>query len=104
MRDRPSAIAPAVPHAESRYANPPRTWQVITTGGDLSACSAELVADLGRFLDLRPDVTHLEIETENGGIFVARDWPSDYLEEADAILTRIRAAPGIRTITLPQGR
>lgn len=61
----------------------------------------ELVADLGRLLDLRPDIASLAIETDDGGeMIVARDWPSDRMEEADALLGRIEAAPRVRGLTL----
>lgn len=101
MRDVPPVIAPAVPYPADRYANPPRSWQVIMTGNITTALPLELDAVLGRLLDLRPDIGSLEIETDDGGgMLVARDWPSDRMEEADALLARIEAAPGVRGVTL----
>lgn len=104
MRDVPSVIAPAVPYPEDRYANPPRSWQLIVTGPHLDRLTPELVDELGRLLDLRPDIACLSVDTDDGGMLVARDWPSDYLEEADTLLARIEAAPGIRGVTLNRRR
>lgn len=100
MHDIPPAISPAVPYPEDRYANPPRSWQVIMTGDLPDPIPPGLVADLGRLLDLRPDITCLSVDTDDGGMLVARDWPSDYLEEADKLLARIERAPGIRGVVL----
>lgn len=101
MRDVPPAITAAAPYPADRYANPPRTWQLIMTGNITTPLPPELDADLGRLLDLRPDIGSLAIETDDGGgMLVARDWPSDRMEEADALLARIEAAPGVRMVTV----
>ena len=100
MRDTPPTITPAVHSPDKGYPNPPRSWQVIMTGNLTDPASFELVADLGRLLDLRPDLSHLTLDTDDGGIHVARDWPSDRMEEADELLARIEAAPGVRAVTL----
>lgn len=100
MHDVPPAISPAVPYPDDRYANPPRTWQVIVTGRNLDRLTPEMVADLGRLLDLRPDIGSLAIDTDDGGMLVGRDWPSDYLEEADMLLARIGDAVGVRSVTV----
>ncbi len=70
------------------------------TGPNLDRLTPGMGDDLGRLLDLRPDIACLSIDTDDGGMLVARDWPSDYLEEADALLARIERAPGIRMVTL----
>ena len=100
MRDIPPAVSPAVSYPDDRYANSPRTWQVIVTGRNLDRLTPEMVADLGRLLDLRPDIGSLAIDTDDGGMLVGRDWPSDYIEEADMLLARIEAEPGVRGVTL----
>ncbi|WP_375404495.1 hypothetical protein [uncultured Sphingomonas sp.] len=100
MRDIPPAIGPAVPYPDGGYANPPRSWQVIVTGPNLDRLTPELVDELGRLLDLSPEIACLSIDTDDGGMLVGRDWPSDYTEEADTLLARIEAAPGVRGVTL----
>jgi len=60
----------------------------------------ELVADLTRLLDLCPDLACLDLETDTGGIHVARDWPSDKVDEVAKLECRIAAAPGVRGLAL----
>ncbi|WP_375403728.1 hypothetical protein [uncultured Sphingomonas sp.] len=101
MRDIPPAVTwDGTPLPDDGYVHPRRSWQVVMTGQFDDSHPARLVEDLGRLLDLRPDIACLSIDTDDGGMLVGRDWPSDYLEEADAVLARIEAAPGIRTVTL----
>ena len=50
-------------------------------------------------LDLDPSISHLTVEVCDDHIHVARDWPSDRLEEADRLIDRI-AASGISTIVV----
>lgn len=100
MRDTPRAITPAAPYPERGYANPPRSWQVITTGQNLDRVTPAVVADLGRLLDLRTDIGFITLETDLGAVHVARDWHSDYVEEANDLLARIEVAPGMNGLTL----
>lgn len=102
MRNLPPAIDPALAVQENQYANPARTWQLIMTGDLPDPIPPALIADLGRLLDLRPDVGSLVIETDDGDMFVARDWPSDRMEEADELLIRIRSAAGVRSVTMQE--
>lgn len=81
-------------------ANERRSWQLLMTGDLPSPISAELIADLTRLLDLRPDLASLNLETDTGGIYVARDWFSDKVDEVEALERRIVAAPALRGLTL----
>lgn len=77
-----------------------RSWQLVMTGNLPDPLSPELIADLTRLLDLRPDLARLDLETDAGGVYVARDWPSDKVDEVEALGRRIATAPGVRGLTL----
>lgn len=77
-----------------------RSWQLVMTGDLPDPLSPDLIADLTRLLDLRPDLACLDLETDAGGIHVARDWPSDKVDEAAELERRIAAAPGVRGLAL----
>ena len=76
-----------------------RTWQLVMTGHGLHRIAPETQADMARLLDLDPSISHLTVEVGDDHIHVARDWPSDRLEEADRLLDRI-AASGVSTIVV----
>ncbi|QCI96230.1 hypothetical protein [Novosphingobium sp. EMRT-2] len=77
-----------------------RSWQLVMTGNLPDPLSPELITDLTRLLDLRPDLACLDLETDAGGVHVARDWSSDKVDEVAALERRIAAAPGVRGLTL----
>lgn len=77
-----------------------RSWQLVMTGDLPDPLSPELIADLTRLLDLRPDLACLDLETDAGGVHVARDWPSDKVDEVTELKNRIASAPGVRGLTL----
>lgn len=74
-----------------------RTWQLIMTGNGLHHITPETQADMARLLDLDPSISHLTVEIGDDHIYIARDWPSDRLEEADRRINRI-AASGVPVI------
>ncbi|MFK3891846.1 hypothetical protein [Sphingomonas sp. NPDC079357] len=74
-----------------------RTWQLVMTGNGLHRITPETQADMTRLLDLDPSISHLTVEIGDDQIHIARDWPSDRLEEADRLIDRI-AASGVSTI------
>jgi hypothetical protein len=76
-----------------------RTWQLIMTGDGLHRITPQAQADMARLLDLDPSISHLTIEIGDDRIHVARDWPSDRLEEADRLIDRI-AASGVSAIVV----
>lgn len=79
--------------------NRARTWQLVMTGNGLDRIAPETQADMARLLDLDPSISHLSVEVDEDNIHVARDWPSDRLEEADRLLDRI-AASGVSAIVV----
>jgi hypothetical protein len=77
-----------------------RTWQLIMTGrGGLEHVTPQAQADMARLLELDPSISHLTIEIGDDRIHVARDWPSDRLDEADRLLDRIIAS-GVSAIVV----
>lgn len=76
-----------------------RTWQLVMTGNGLDRVTPQAQADMARLLDLDPSVSHLTVEVGDDRIHVARDWPSDRLEEADGLIDRI-AASGVSAIVI----
>ncbi len=62
------------------------------TGNGLDRIAPETQADMARLLDLDPSISHLSVEVGDDHIHVARDWPSDRLEEADRLIDRIAAS------------
>lgn len=74
-----------------------RTWQLILTGHDLDRITPQAQADMARLLDLDPTISHLTVEVGDDRVHVARDWPSDRLEEAEDLIHRI-AASGVSAI------
>ena len=79
-------------------------WQVMVTGNTDAPISTEVVAALGRILDLLPGVGHLTLQTAGGGVLnVTRDFRSGYLDEVDKKITAIFAAdPQITGIGFPK--
>lgn len=75
------------------------TWQLVMTGNGLHRITSEAQADMARLLDLDPSVSHLTVEIGDDRIHVARDWPSDRLEEADSLIDGI-AASGVSAIVI----
>jgi hypothetical protein len=69
-----------------------RTWQLVMVGDGLHRITAEAQADMARLLDLDPAISHLTVEVGDASIHVARDWPSDRMEEADRLIDRITAS------------
>jgi hypothetical protein len=76
-----------------------RTWQLVMTGHDLHRITPEAQADMARLLDLDPSISHLTVEVGDVSVHVARDWPSDRMEEADRLIDRI-AASGVSAIVV----
>ncbi len=82
------------------YDDGKRSWQLVMTGDLPGPLTPELIADLTRLLDLRPDLTCLDLATDTGGVHVARDWSSDKVDEADELEHRIATATGVHGLTL----
>ena len=76
-----------------------RTWQLVMVGDDPHRITAEAQADMARLLDLDPAISHLTVEVGDVSVHVARDWPSDRMEEADRLIDRI-AASGVSAIVV----
>jgi hypothetical protein len=76
-----------------------RTWQLVVVGDGLHRITVEAQADMARLLDLDPSISHLTVEVGEDHIHVARDWPSDRMEEADRLIERI-AASGVSAIVV----
>lgn len=76
-----------------------RTWQLVMVGDGLHRITAEAQADMARLLDLDPAISHLTVEVGEASVHVARDWPSDRMEEADCLIDRI-AASGVSAISV----
>lgn len=79
--------------------DPARTWQLVITGNALHRITSEAQADMARLLDLDPSISHLTVEVGDDSIHVARDWPSDRMEEADRLIDSI-AASGVSGIVV----
>ena len=79
--------------------DPARTWQLVMTGNTLHRITPDAQADMARLLDLDPSISHLTVEVGDDRIHVARDWPSDRMEEADRLIDRI-AASGVSAIVV----
>lgn len=75
-----------------------RTWQLAMFGHGLEHVSPQAQADMARLLDLDPSISHLTIEVGDQRIHVARDWPSDQLEEADRLLQRVAGSGSLSAI------
>lgn len=76
-----------------------RTWQLVMVGDGLHSITAEAQVDMARLLDLDPSIAHLTVEVGEDHIHVARDWPSDRMEEAERLIERI-AASGVSAIVV----
>lgn len=76
-----------------------RTWQLAMYGHGMERVTSQAQADMARLLDLDPSISHLIIGAGDDRIHVARDWPSDRLEEADRLIDRI-AASGVSAIVV----
>lgn len=76
-----------------------RTWQLVMVGDGLHRITAEAQADMARLLDLDPSISHLTVEVGDDRVHVARDWPSDRMEEADRLIERI-VASGVSAIAV----
>ena len=87
--------APTIEQRDDRA----RTWQLVMTGNGLHRVTPEAQADMTRLLDLDPSVSHLTIEIGDDRVHVARDWPSDRLEEADRLIDCI-ATSGVSAIVV----
>ncbi len=77
-----------------------RSWQLAMSGHGLEHVTAELRHDMAHLLDLLPSVSHLTIDTDDGAIHVARDWPSDRIGNADRLAARIAQGQGISAIVV----
>lgn len=76
-----------------------RTWQLVMVGDGLHRITADMQADMTRLLDLDPAISHLTVEVDGTSVHVARDWPSDRMEEADRLIDRI-ASSGVSAIVV----
>jgi hypothetical protein len=79
-----------------------RTWQLVMVGDGLHHITSEAQADIARLFDLDPAISHLTIEVGDAYVHVARDWPSDRIEEANHLIDRI-AASGVSAIIVHDG-
>ena len=86
-------------HPCERRDDPARTWQLVMTGNVLHRITPDAQADMARLLDLDPSISHLTVEVGDDRIHVARDWPSDQMEEADRLIGRI-VASGVSAIVV----
>lgn len=75
------------------------TWQLVMVGDGLHRITADAQADMARLLDLDPAISHLTVEVGGTSVHVARDWPSDRMEEADRLIDRI-ASSGVSAIVV----
>lgn len=66
-----------------------RSWQLAMSGDSLDHVTADVRHDIARLFDLLPSVSHLTLETDAGFVHVARDWPSNQMEDADRLTARI---------------
>jgi len=76
-----------------------RTWQLVMVGDGLHRITADVQADMARLLDLDPAISHLTVEIDGTSVHVARDWPSDRMEEADRLIGGI-ASSGVSAIVI----
>ena len=76
-----------------------RTWQLVMVGDGLHRITADAQADMARLLDLDPAISHLTVEVGGTSVHVARDWPSDRMEEADRLIDRITSS-GVSAIVV----
>lgn len=76
-----------------------RTWQLVMVGDGLHRITVEAQADMARLLDLDPSISHLTIQVGDDRVHVARDWPSDRIEETDRLIDRIIAS-GVSAIVV----
>lgn len=76
-----------------------RTWQLVMVGDGLHRITADTQADMTRLLDLDPAISHLTVEIDGTSVHIARDWPSDRMEEADRLIDRI-ASSGVSAIVV----
>ncbi|MGE7207073.1 hypothetical protein ACQKJZ_15525 [Sphingomonas sp. NPDC019816] len=79
--------------------NTARTWELVMVGDGLHRITANAQADMARLLDLNPAISHLTVEIDGTSVHVARDWPSDRMEEADRLIDRI-ASSGVSAIVV----
>ena len=66
-----------------------RSWQLAMSGDSLDHVTADIRHDMARLLDLLPSASHLTLETNAGSVDVARDWPSNQMEDANRLTARI---------------
>lgn len=92
-------MAGMTPSQRGQRNDPARTWQLVMTGNGLHRITPEAQADMVRLLDLDPSISHLTVEVGDDCVHVARDWPSDRMEEADHLIDRI-VASGVSAIVV----
>ena len=80
----------------------PRPWQLLLVGAGVGRITHDMRDRLVRLLDLLPQTRLIEIETDAGSVSASRDWPSDRMEDVEAIEAEIAAMPGIVRMTLFQ--
>lgn len=73
----------------------PHSWQLLMVGPGVHRLTPELCDQLVHLFDLSPQTRLIDIETDQGGVSVSRDWPSDRIERVAAIEAEIEATPGI---------
>jgi len=81
----------------------PRSWQLLMVGPGIDRITPDLRDKLVRLFDLLPATNSITIETDAGYVTASRDWPSDRMEEAAAIVDAIATAPGVSGVSLPKG-
>ena len=92
-------MAGMMPSQRGQRSDPARTWQLVMTGNGLHRITPDAHADMARLLDLDPSISHLTVEVGDDRVHVARDWPSNRMEEADCLIDRI-ASSGVSAIVI----
>lgn len=79
-----------------------RPLRLLMMGPGTRRITPDLGDQLARLFDLSPQTRLIEVETDQGGVSVSPDWPSDHLEKVAAIEAEIDGIPGISRITMFQ--
>lgn len=78
------------------------SWRLLMIGPGIHLITPDLGDQLARLFDLSPRTRLIEIETDEGGVSISRNRPSDRIEKVAAIEAEIGAIPGIRRMTMFQ--
>lgn len=79
-----------------------RPWQLLMIGNGGTLLTQQDIEALTRILDLLPHIAGLDITTSAGSARVSRDFPSNYIQEANQILAEMFTRnPNVTGITFP---